>query len=89
MWLSAEGGAAAIWIPPGRPEIAPEAEAKVEPMLTELLGAEQTAILLETSIASTRPTPVTGRTTTSACSAPRPSSVAGVSVWGCSPTIWR
>ncbi len=47
MWLSAEGGAAALWIPPGRSEIAPEAEPLVEPMLTELVGAEQTAILLE------------------------------------------
>ena len=47
VWLSAEGGAAAIWIPPGHPEIAPEAEPMVEPMLTELVGPEQTATLLE------------------------------------------
>ncbi len=49
VWLGAEGGAAALWIPPGRPEIAPEAEPLVEPMLTELVGAEQAAVLLEIS----------------------------------------
>ena len=48
VWLSGDGGAAALWIPPGRPELSADDEAKVEPLLTELLGAEQAAIVLET-----------------------------------------
>ena len=48
VWLTGDGGAAALWIPPGRPEIPEEDEPKFEPMLVDLVGAEQTAILMET-----------------------------------------
>ncbi len=48
VWLSAEGGSASLWLPPDCPELRPEDEAALEPMLTELVGAEQTAILIET-----------------------------------------
>jgi GNAT superfamily N-acetyltransferase len=34
----ADAGAAALWIPPGRPELRPEDERRFEPMLAELLG---------------------------------------------------
>ncbi len=48
VWLAEHGAAAALWIPPGRPEIAPEDEAKLEPMLVELLGEAQAAVVIET-----------------------------------------
>jgi len=48
VWLSAEGGAVALWIPPGCPEISPEVEDRLEPFLTDLVGAEETELLLET-----------------------------------------
>lgn len=48
VWLRADGGAAALWIPPGCPEIPPELEPELEPMLAGLVGEEQAAILAET-----------------------------------------
>jgi GNAT superfamily N-acetyltransferase len=48
VWMTADGGAIALWLPPGRPEIPPEAEAKIEPMLIELLGPSQAAVVIET-----------------------------------------
>ena len=38
VWMADDGGAAAIWIPPGEPELSEEDEARVEPMLRELIG---------------------------------------------------
>jgi GNAT superfamily N-acetyltransferase len=46
-WITADGGAAATWIPPGRPEVPEEQEPLLDPMLLELVGAEQTALLNE------------------------------------------
>ena len=46
--LSRDRGAAAVWIPPGQTELREEDEARLEPMLTELVGPRQTAILMET-----------------------------------------
>jgi GNAT superfamily N-acetyltransferase len=48
VWLTADGGAATLWIPPGCPEIPPQDEQKLEPMLIDLVGADQTAVLVET-----------------------------------------
>ena len=38
VWMTAGCGAAALWIPPGRPELNEEAEARYEPLMRELLG---------------------------------------------------
>lgn len=48
VWLTAEGGAAALWIPPGCPEIPPEDEPKLGQMLIDLVGERQAEVLLET-----------------------------------------
>jgi GNAT superfamily N-acetyltransferase len=37
-WMTEDGGAAALWIPAGEPELRAEDEAKVEPLLRELVG---------------------------------------------------
>jgi GNAT superfamily N-acetyltransferase len=49
VWVTADGGAASLWIPPGEPELSPEGEAKVAPLLRELLGphAEDVLTLLD------------------------------------------
>jgi hypothetical protein len=33
VWMTVDGGAAAIWIPPGKPELSGDDEARVEPLL--------------------------------------------------------
>jgi GNAT superfamily N-acetyltransferase len=43
--LAEDGSAAALWIPAGEPELSPEAEAKVEPLLRELVGTHADAVL--------------------------------------------
>ncbi len=48
VWLSADDGAAAVWLPPGCPEFTEEVDAKLESLLTELLGESQGAVVLET-----------------------------------------
>jgi GNAT superfamily N-acetyltransferase len=45
VWLSDDGGAASSWIPPGKTELSEADEAKVEPMLRELLGAHADDVL--------------------------------------------
>lgn len=49
-WMTEDAGAAAVWIPPGEPELTDEDEARVEPMLRQLVGshADQVLALLET-----------------------------------------
>jgi GNAT superfamily N-acetyltransferase len=49
IWMTEDRGAAALWIPPGQPELGEEDEARVEPLLRELLGphAEDVLTLLE------------------------------------------
>jgi GNAT superfamily N-acetyltransferase len=44
-WMTADGGAAAMWIPAGEPELGAEDEARVEPLLRELLGPHAGAVL--------------------------------------------
>jgi GNAT superfamily N-acetyltransferase len=50
VWLTDDGGAAALWIPPGEPELSDEDEARVEPLLRELVGlhADDVLTLLDT-----------------------------------------
>jgi ribosomal protein S18 acetylase RimI-like enzyme len=48
VWISADGGAVSVWVPPGCTEFLAEDEARLEPVLTEMLGREQTAVVLET-----------------------------------------
>jgi GNAT superfamily N-acetyltransferase len=45
VWMTDDGGAAALWIPPGEPELSDEDEASVEPLLRELVGAHADAVL--------------------------------------------
>ena len=44
-WITDDGGAAAIWIPAGRPELTPEDEAKVEPLFRDRVGAHADDVL--------------------------------------------
>jgi GNAT superfamily N-acetyltransferase len=39
VWMTDDGGAAALWIPPGEPELSDEDEARVEPLVRELVGS--------------------------------------------------
>jgi GNAT superfamily N-acetyltransferase len=43
--MTDDGGAAAIWIPPGKTELSAEDEARVEPLLRDLLGAHADDVL--------------------------------------------
>jgi GNAT superfamily N-acetyltransferase len=45
VWMTGDGGAAALWIPPGKPELTDEDEARVEPMLRELVGSHADDVL--------------------------------------------
>ena len=49
VWVTADGGAASLWVPPGKPELSSEDEAKVQPLLGALLGphAEDVLALLD------------------------------------------
>jgi ketosteroid isomerase-like protein/GNAT superfamily N-acetyltransferase len=44
-WMTGDGGAAALWIPPGKPELSDEEEARVEPLLRELVGSHADDVL--------------------------------------------
>jgi len=45
VWMTDDGGAAALWIPPDEPELTPEDEARVEPLLRELIGSHTDDVL--------------------------------------------
>jgi GNAT superfamily N-acetyltransferase len=45
IWMTEDGGAAALWVPPNEPELNDEAEARVEPLLRGELGAHADAVL--------------------------------------------
>jgi GNAT superfamily N-acetyltransferase len=45
VWTTGDGAAAALWIPPGEPELSHEDEARVEPLLRELIGSHTDAVL--------------------------------------------
>lgn len=49
VWMTEDGGAASLWIPPDQPELSDEDEARVEPLLRELVGAhtDQVLVLLD------------------------------------------
>jgi GNAT superfamily N-acetyltransferase len=44
-WTTDDGAAAALWVPPGEPELPPDDEERVEPLLRELLGERADAVL--------------------------------------------
>jgi GNAT superfamily N-acetyltransferase len=44
-WLSGDCAAVALWIPPGKPELRPEDEERLEGLLAELLGDGATRVL--------------------------------------------
>ena len=37
VWMTEDGGAASLWIPPKKPELSEEDEAKMEPLLRQLV----------------------------------------------------
>ena len=45
-WMTDDGGAAALWIPPGEPELGEQDEARVEPMLRQLVGSHADDVLV-------------------------------------------
>jgi GNAT superfamily N-acetyltransferase len=45
VWMTDDGGAAALWIPAGEPELTAEDEAKVEPLLRDLVGTRADDVL--------------------------------------------
>jgi hypothetical protein len=45
VWMTEDGGAASLWIPPGKPELSEAAEARFEPLLRELTGAHADDVL--------------------------------------------
>ena len=45
-WMTDDGGAAALWIPPGEPELSEQEEARVEPMLRQLVGSHADDVLV-------------------------------------------
>jgi len=47
-WVAGAYAAVSVWLPPGEPELSPEQEAQVEPLITELLGAADAPRVLET-----------------------------------------
>jgi GNAT superfamily N-acetyltransferase len=45
VWMTDDGGAAAVWIPPGQPELSDEDEARIEPLLRDLIGSHADDVL--------------------------------------------
>jgi len=45
VWATEDGGAASLWIPPGKPELSDEDEAKLEPLIRRLLGSHADDVL--------------------------------------------
>jgi GNAT superfamily N-acetyltransferase len=46
VWMTEDGGAASLWIPPGEAELSNEDEARVEPLLGELVGSHADDVLM-------------------------------------------
>ena len=44
-WIVGDGAAVALWIPPGKPELSPEAEERVEALVRKLLGTGAARVL--------------------------------------------
>ena len=64
LWTLADGAAAALWVPPGEPELSPEREKRVESMVEEMVGEIRPPAPLTRWRGSTRPTPKRSRITT-------------------------
>ena len=45
VWMTEDGGAASLWIPPGEPELSEEDEADAEPLLRRLVGSHADDVL--------------------------------------------
>jgi GNAT superfamily N-acetyltransferase len=45
VWMAAHAEAVAVWTPPGAPELTDEAEARIPPLLDELLGPRARVVL--------------------------------------------
>jgi GNAT superfamily N-acetyltransferase len=45
VWTTADRGAAALWIPPGEPELSDADEERLEPLVRDLLGSRADAVL--------------------------------------------
>jgi ribosomal protein S18 acetylase RimI-like enzyme len=45
VWVSGDYAAVSSWIPPGESELAEEAEKRIEPLLTELIGPRAAAVV--------------------------------------------
>ncbi len=46
VWMTDDGSAASLWIPPNRPELSDEDAARMEPMLREFVGAHADEVLV-------------------------------------------
>jgi GNAT superfamily N-acetyltransferase len=45
VWMTDDGGAASLWIPPGEPELSETDEARIEPLVRELIGSHADTVL--------------------------------------------
>jgi GNAT superfamily N-acetyltransferase len=45
VWMTEDGGAASVWIPPEQPELSEEDEAQVEPLIREIAGSHADDVL--------------------------------------------
>lgn len=45
VWITDDGGAASLWIPPGEPELSEVDEAQLEPLVRELVGSHADEVL--------------------------------------------
>ena len=46
VWMTEDGGAASLWIPPNQPELSEDDEARVEPLLRQLVGSHTDDVLV-------------------------------------------
>ena len=46
VWMTEDGGAASLWIPPEKPELSEEDEARMEPLLRQLVGSRSDDVLV-------------------------------------------
>ena len=45
VWMTDDGGAASLWIPPGEPDLSDADEARLEPLVRELVGSHADEVL--------------------------------------------
>ena len=45
VWMTDDGGAASLWIPPGEPELSQADEARLEPLVRDLIGSRADDVL--------------------------------------------